>query len=312
MSEEFFKALKTNNKQLMATIPKGDIHNHGTKGGSIEVLEEWVGIKLKRPPEVYNDLNSMLQWFNAEIAPYFKGKWGYEKKTEAAFIQAKEDGVKLLKMSIDVKSSILYKNSVDKLTEKINKIHQEVAPNIKLIPEIGINRSTDFSYIERVISSYLDCEYFKSIDLYGNELSGNISDFAKIYSKAKSKGLLLNAHVGEYGDAESIKKAVEILELDHVQHGIAAESSTEVMDWLAKNRIQLNICPSSNVRLKRIKNYDSHPIRKIFDKGIKVTINTDDYLCFNQSVSDEYFNLYNAGVFSAIELNEIRKNSISI
>ena len=62
----------------------------------------------------------------------------------------------------------------------------------------------------------------------------------------------------------------------------------------------------------QIEDYNVHPIRKLYDNGIKVTINTDDMLIFDQSVSEEFFNLYNAGVFNSTELNEIRKNGVSV
>lgn len=122
----------------------------------------------------------------------------------------------------------------------------------------------------------------------------------------------MNAHVGEFGDAESVREAVEILELDHVQHGIAAAYSKDVMKWLSRNNIQLNICPTSNVMLNRVSDYHVHPIRLLYDNGIRVTINTDDVLVFGKGVSEEYLKLYNAGLFTPIELDEIRRNSLML
>lgn len=122
----------------------------------------------------------------------------------------------------------------------------------------------------------------------------------------------MKAHVGEFGTAEVIKEAVEELELDQVQHGIAAVNSKSVMRWLCDNKIQLNVCPTSNIMLSRVEDYNVHPIRKLYDNGIKVTINTDDMIIFDQSVSQEFFNLYNAGLFNANELNEIRENGLDM
>lgn len=147
-------------------------------------------------------------------------------------------------------------------------------------------------------------------DLYCDEFAQPITNFKPIYRKAKEKGLLLKAHVGEWGDANSVKEAVEELELDEVQHGISAGSSPQVMNWLADHKIQLNICPTSNVMLNRVDNLKNHPIRTLFDYGVRVTINSDDILVFGQSVSKEYLDLYEAGVFSTEELNVIRKNGL--
>jgi adenosine deaminase len=82
------------------------------------------------------------------------------------------------------------------------------------------------------------------------------------------------------------------------------------MKWLCDNKIQLNICPTSNILLSRVENYKVHPIRKLYDNGIRVTVNTDDMIIFDQSVSEEFLNLYNSGIFNAVELNEIRENGL--
>ena len=95
-----------------------------------------------------------------------------------------------------------------------------------------------------------------------------------------------------------------------MQHGIGAAESVEVMRWLAGNGIRLNVCPTSNVMLDAVPDMASHPIRLLFDNGVPVTVNSDDPMIFDQSVSDEYRNLYKAGVFSADELEEIRRASL--
>ena len=82
--------------------------------------------------------------------------------------------------------------------------------------------------------------------------------------------------------------------------------------WISDNNIMLNVCPSSNVALCRAESIKKHPIRKLFDHGIKVTINTDDLMIFGQSVSDEYMNLYRESVFSPDELETIRQNGLSV
>ena len=77
------------------------------------------------------------------------------------------------------------------------------------------------------------------------------------------------------------------------------------MKWLADNKIQLNVCPTSNIKLKRVRSYKSHPIRILFDHGVRVTINTDDALVFGDGVSEQYLKLYQAGVFTTEELDVI-------
>ena len=83
------------------------------------------------------------------------------------------------------------------------------------------------------------------------------------------------------------------------------------MRWLASNGIRLNVCPESNIRLKRVKSYKTHPIRILFDHGVKVTVNSDEVLLFGTGVSEQFLRLYRSGLFSAAELETIRLNGLS-
>jgi adenosine deaminase len=158
---------------------------------------------------------------------------------------------------------------------------------------------------------FLELRCYRTVDLSGDESAQPTENFKPLYRLAKANGLRLKAHVGEWGDADSVRRAVEELELDEVQHGIAASDSPSVMRFLADNRIRLNVCPTSNVMLGRVENLASHPIRKLFDAGVRVTVNTDDMAMFGQSVSNEFLNLYKAGCLNERELDQIRENGLS-
>ena len=121
----------------------------------------------------------------------------------------------------------------------------------------------------------------------------------------------LKAHLGEFGGAARLRDHADRLGVSEIQHGIAAAESEDVMSWLVRNRVRLNVCPSSNVMLGAASSLASHPIRVLVDHGVEVTINTDDPIIFGQSVSQEYLNLYAAGVLSADELDAIRVTSVA-
>lgn len=82
------------------------------------------------------------------------------------------------------------------------------------------------------------------------------------------------------------------------------------MRFLEREKIQLNICPSSNVMLKTARSYAEHSIQTLVRNGVLVTINTDDLLIFNNSIEQEYQNLYDAGALTAYELEQIRMQGI--
>ena len=82
------------------------------------------------------------------------------------------------------------------------------------------------------------------------------------------------------------------------------------MKYAKKKNIQFNVCPISNLMLCRVKDIKQHPIKKMYEHGLKVTINTDDQLIFENSLFDEYMLLYKENVFSIDQLNNIRLNSL--
>jgi len=187
-------------------------------------------------------------------------------------------------------------------------VHARVAPDIEWIPQLDLARGVPVDIQARRLAPFLELGFWRTLDMSGDELAQPTAVFKPLYRKAKDAGLGLKVHVGEWVDADSVQRAVEELELDEVQHEIAAAQSTSVMKF---NRIRVNICPTSNVLLGRVESLAEHPIRKLCDAGVKVTVNTDDVLVFGQSVSDEFLNLYRAGLFSAAELDELRQNGLS-
>lgn len=310
MKNKFIESLKSNNLGQLKNVNKSDLHNHATRGANILFIEEWCKKDLERPLQKFEDLMDMQDWYSRIIKPVCVGQKGFLKRIEGAFRHAEEDGVKLLSMSFGVGDAIFFDNNLELYVKTIHELHQRVAKDIKFIPEICFERTSDIEPVERCFEDILSLNYFKSIDLVGDDTQP-VDNYKTIYKKAKKNGFILKAHVGEFGEAESIRRVVDILELDQVQHGISAIQSNEVMKWLATNKIQLNICPTSNVILKRVKDYKSHPIKELYYAGIPVTINTDDMLIFNQSVSQEYLNIYKAGILSANELNDIRENGLA-
>ncbi len=311
MTINFVSALESKSLELLRTIEKSDLHNHGVLGGNLSYFETLYKKRIPRLDHKLQNIEAMDAWVQEHFLPMVQGAAGFECAIEAAFTQATQDGVRVLSMSIDVYFRFLYDGKVAKLVSKLAEIHKRVAPEMKFLPQLGLTRSVDSDTLYQWFEPFLDSDYFVSLDLYGNEFGQEIGNLKRIYRAAEDKGLILKAHVGEFGDAYSIREAIETLHLNQIQHGIAAHSCGEIAQWLADNKIQLNICPTSNIVLNRVPDYKNHPIRKLFDYGVPVTINTDDVIVFNKSVSEEYLTLFQEGVFTAKELDFIRVTGLN-
>jgi len=303
---EFIEALKSNTLAQVISVPKSDLHNHYPLGSDIYFINKWYKKDIQKAPSEYSSLEDMIKYIHLIIKPIASSKEGFEYLLKASLLTALNDGIALLEMSIDCWFVDRYNGNPDIFVNKLKEIHTVVAPTVDFRPGIGLNRSINLKELENWALPLIESRYFKFIDLYGIENAKKPEEFKEIYTRAKDEGMKLKAHVGEFSDAKSIQETVEILKLDEVQHGISATQSEVVMNWLKKNNIRLNVCPTSNVKLGRAKNIKTHPIRVLFDHGIRVTINSDDILAFNQTVSMEYLDLYRSGLFNAEELNIIR------
>ena len=188
--------------------------------------------------------------------------------------------------------------------------NKKFVPETELRLQIGLSRHCSIDYLLGCLENFWGRKEFYSIDLYGDELAQPIEKFEPIYRKAKDNGLRLKAHIGEWGTSDDIRRGVEILGLDEIQHGISAVESEEVIKYLIDNKIRLNITPTSNVRLGRVSSICDHPIKELYRAGVDITINSDDILIFNSDVSNEYLRLYKNNVLSLEELDCIRVNGL--
>lgn len=305
MKSDFFSGLAENNRELLLKVPMSDIHNHSTKGCRRSWLAEQLNMVLPEPPEKFDGLFGMQEWFTREIKPYCTGKEGIILRWEGAFAEAKRNHIVRLAMNFGV-TEIDLVGGMEPFRKMIDGFHQKHCPDTVFEPEITYISLCNVEEETERMDQFVSDGYFRSIDVCGGENLRPIEDFLPLYRKAEQFHLIKKMHVGESGPAEDVRKAVDILGLDEVHHGIRAADSKDVMRFLAENKIQLNVCPSSNVMLGYARSVKDHPIKVLYESGVKVTINTDDLLIFDSSIENEYLLLYRAGVLSAEQLNEIR------
>ncbi len=310
MDDVLFKeALRDGDLLKMRKVSKGDVHNHCGLGMRFSTFNKWAGGNVKEPPKKMNGLEGLDNYIFNETIQFIKTGEGIEFLIEETVKEAISDGVKILEPSIDCSFTRFYSKNKE-FFDTILKIQDKYKNSIQFKPEVGMPKTISNEDLENLLIPCIDSGVFKSIDLYGDETREDFERFKEYYKYAKEKGLKLKVHVGEFLGAVNVKKAIEILEIDEIQHGIGSISSDYVMDMIKERNIRLNICPSSNFILGAVSDMSNHPARKLFKKGIRITINTDDLLLFDSGVSQEYIWLYELGLFDGDELNEIRKNSL--
>ncbi len=311
MHNLFIEGLKEGNREKLLQVPKSDLHSHSTKGCRRAWLEERLNRHFPAPPEKFGGLIGMQEWFRATIKPFSNTTEGMVMRWEGAFAEAKRNNIQRLSMNFSA-PEIDEMGGMEAFKTVIQEFHRAWCPDTVFEPEITYVSCCDAAEAAEKMDTYLACGFFKSLDVCGGEDVQPIDAFLPLYRKAEQYHLVKRMHVGESGTAEDVQRAVETLGLDEVHHGIHAADSEKVMQFLADHRIQLNICPSSNVMLGFAESYQNHPVKVLYENGVPVTINTDDLLIFDSTIENEYLKLYQAGALRADQLDDIRRQGLKM
>lgn len=307
-SKLFKEGLVEASLSKLRLVAKGDVHNHCGLGMRFTTFNEWAGGQVKEPPKKMDGLKGLNDYIQNETMPYIKGKNDIAFLIEATVKDAIADGVKLLETSIDC-HDMAYFDSQAEFCKTITAIRDKYEGQIDFRPEIGLPKSTSSINLDQLLLPCIESGVFKSIDLYGDEAQDDFDRIAAYYQYARQKGLKLKAHAGEFRGHEYVSTVIDKLDPDEIQHGLGAAESEYLQDLIKERGVRINMCPSSNYILGAVKTLKNYPARKFFDRGISVTINSDDLLLFDRGVSQEYLLLYKLGLFGVDELNEIRMNS---
>lgn len=149
-----------------------------------------------------------------------------------------------------------------------------------------------------------------SIDIGGTEREFPPKPFAPVYSRARKMGLCLVAHAGEAAGPESVRDAVKYLGVRHVGHGVAAHRDPDLLDYLAEQGVTVEMCPTSNVRTGVVASIKEHPIRAFLERGINVTVSTDDPSMFHTDMNNEYLQLCRELRFTVPELFKLSLDAV--
>jgi adenosine deaminase len=126
------------------------------------------------------------------------------------------------------------------------------------------------------------------VGLDSSELGNPPSKFARVFRRARDEGFFLTAHAGEEGPAAYVWEALDVLGVGRIDHGNHSLDDAALVGRLARERIALTVCPLSNLRLRVIDDLSRHPLRQMMDKGLLVTVNSDDPAYFGGYVNENY------------------------
>jgi len=147
-------------------------------------------------------------------------------------------------------------------------------------------------------------------NMAGEERMGRVADYARAFDIAREAGLGLTIHAGEVCGAFSVADSLDLVRPQRIGHGVRAIEDIDLVKRLADLGTVLEVCPGSNIALKVFPDFQSHPLRKLRDAGVKVTINSDDPPFFHTSLKREYELASSAFGFSDGEIDAMTRTAI--
>jgi adenosine deaminase len=146
--------------------------------------------------------------------------------------------------------------------------------------------------------------------LGGAEVGHPPSKFNEFFRRCRERGFHVVAHAGEEGPAAYVHEAIDILKVERVDHGKSAMDDAALLRTLAERQIPLTMCPLSNLKLHVIEAISAHPLKRMLDAGVLVTVNSDDPSYFGGYVNDNYLACQTALGLSRADLVTLARNSI--
>ena len=146
--------------------------------------------------------------------------------------------------------------------------------------------------------------YLVGFGLAGDELHFPPNLFVKTFDMLKEAQFPITVHAGEWDGPENIRNAINLLHPSRLGHGVRSIEDPDLVKEIIERNIVLETCPTSNIATKIYESYEVHPVKKLFDAGVKITVNSDDPPFFNATIAGEY------EVMASLGLSE--KNLISL
>jgi adenosine deaminase len=150
-----------------------------------------------------------------------------------------------------------------------------------------------------------------ALDLAGDEARFPGELFVRHFRRAREAGLRVIAHAGEAAGAASVRQAVLELEAERIGHGIRAAEDPATMDLLAERSVPLEICPTSNVQTSTVGSYQEHPLPQFLERGLTVTLNTDDPSISGIDLAHEYAVVQREMGLSETHLRRMQENALA-
>jgi adenosine deaminase/aminodeoxyfutalosine deaminase len=306
-------------RPLLISLPKAELHlhlegsiepptlvelrqRHGTEGASLAEVEQLYN---------YADFARFLMAFK-DVTAHLQTPEDYELITYRLMESLKSQNVLHAEVFVSVGVCLWRKQDFAVIFEGLERGRQrgEKDFGISLLWIFDAVRQFGAEKAQEVVDLAIQFRDRNVVGfgIGGDELQGPAELFKDVFAKASENGLHLTAHAGENAGPESIWGALN-LKAERIGHGLTAGQDPELIEELAERQIPIEICVTSNLRTGCCADLTQHPVRRFFDQGLMLTLNTDDPAMFRTSLVDEYRLVQETFGFTDEHLRELARNS---
>lgn len=282
------------------------------KDAGEDYIEEQLESLLVAPKDC-KSLSEYLKCFDLPLLS-LQTKEGLSLAAKELALAAAKEHVVYLEVRFAPSFSTKQGLSVREIIESVNKGLKEAEKEADIMTSIivctmrGLDMETNLSMLKEA-REFLGAGVC-GCDLAGDEKSYPTADFSELFSYAKKNGMPATIHSGECGSAENIRAAIS-LGAKRIGHGIAMAGDRELMKLCAREKIGVELCPTSNLQTKAVTDFSRYPFVEFLKAGILLSINTDNRTVSNTTLTDEFMLLADAGMLNDAACEKIYKASIA-
>ncbi len=313
--------------KILQQMPKIDLHRHlegsirlntlyeVAKEISIDVhSKKYLSSKVQIQPEEQFSLVNFLTKFSF-LRQFYQSKEIIQRITSECIEDAKLDNIKYLELrftpaALSNHETFNYEDVISWVLESIATSTKQSDIEVRSI--ISLNRHESVEKAERIFSA---SKQFMNYGLVGFDLSGDEANFSAIqfeslFTKIKNEGFFITIHAGEWGKAENIRHAILNLHADRIGHGVRILDDPEIIEIARKQATLFEVCVSSNIHSGVFRSIENHPVLKMMENGLNISINTDDPMISQIRLSNEYQILLSQLGFSHSNILSFLENAI--
>ncbi len=247
------------------------------------------------------------------LRQFYRSRTIIQRVTREVIADADADNVKYMELRFTPQAlnnlvRCDYQDVVSWVCEAVEQITAELDIQVALI--LSMNRQESVEIGNQVLEAAINFadHGVVGLDLAGQEAGHSGLPFRDLFERAKAEGFGITSHAGEWAGASNVREAVEILGADRIGHGIRTVEDPTLFDLLQARGTVLEVCPTSNVQSGAVEDFGVHPLIRLYQLGLRTTINTDDPLICNISLSDEIGHVLES---MPLTLDDVKRNILT-